>query len=52
MRAHDHICVVRYNREGIRSALVEAGKVSVDRLENGFDMYSRAMRLEADARFH
>ena len=39
MRAYDRIPVVRYNREYILPALYEAGKVYVDRLENGFDMY-------------
>ena len=39
MRAYDHIPVVRYNREYILPALYDAGKVYVDRLENGFDMY-------------
>ncbi len=39
MRAYDRIPVARYNREYIRPALYEAGKVYVDRLENGFDMY-------------
>ncbi len=39
MRAYDRIPVVRYNREYILPALYDAGKVYVDRLENGFDMY-------------
>ena len=39
MRAYDRIPVVRYNREYILPALYEAGKVYVDRLEKGFDMY-------------
>ena len=39
MRAYDRISVVRYNREYILPALYEAGKLYVDRLENGFDMY-------------
>ena len=39
MRAYDRIPVVRYNRDYILPALFEAGKVYVDRLENGFDMY-------------
>ena len=39
MRAYDRIPVVRYNREYSLPALYEAGRVYVDRLENGFDMY-------------
>ena len=39
MRAYDRTPVVRYNREYILPALYEAGRVYVDRLENGFDMY-------------
>ena len=39
MRAYDRIPVVRYNRDYMLPALVEAGKTYVDRLENGFDMY-------------
>ena len=39
MRVYDRISVVRYNKEYILPALETAGKVYVDRLENGFDMY-------------
>ena len=39
MRVYDRIPVVRYNREYMLPALVEAGKTYIDRLENGFDMY-------------
>ena len=39
MRIYDRIPVVRYNRDYILPALVEAGKTYIDRLENGFDMY-------------
>ena len=39
MRAYDRIPVVRYNREYIFPALYEAGRIYVERLENGFDMY-------------
>ena len=39
MRVYDRIPVVRYNRDYILPALVEAGKTYIDRLENGFDMY-------------
>ena len=39
MRAYDRIPVVRYNREYMLPALYEAGKIYVDRLENGFNMY-------------
>ena len=39
MRAYDRISVVRYNRDYILPALYEAGRIYVERLENGFDMY-------------
>ena len=39
MRVYDRIPVVRYNRDYVLPALVEAGKTYIDRLENGFDMY-------------
>ena len=39
MRAYDRIGVVRYNKDYMLSALYEAGKTYVDRLENSFDMY-------------
>ncbi len=39
MRAYDRLSVVRYNREYILPALREAGRIYVDRLENGFDLY-------------
>ncbi len=39
MRAYDRIPVVRYNRDYILPALVEAGKIYAKRLETGFDMY-------------
>lgn len=39
MRVYDRIPVVRYNKDYVLPALVEAGKTYVDRLENGFDMY-------------
>ena len=38
-RAYDSISVVRYNKDYILPALVEAGKTYAERLENGFDMY-------------
>ena len=39
MRAYDRISVVRYNKDYILPALVEAGKTYAERLDNGFDMY-------------
>ena len=39
MRAYDRISVVRYNRDYILPALYEAGRIYVQHLENGFDMY-------------
>ena len=39
IRVYDRIPVVRYNKDYVLPALVEAGKTYVDRLENGFDMY-------------
>ena len=39
MRAYDRISVGRYNKDYILPALTEAGKIYVERLENGFDMY-------------
>ena len=39
MKAYDRISVVRYNKDYVLPMLPEAGKVYVDRLENGFDLY-------------
>lgn len=39
MRAYDRISIVRYNKDYILPALVDAGKTYAERLETGFDMY-------------
>ena len=39
MKAYDRISVVRYNQDYVLPMLPEAGKVYVDRLETGFDLF-------------
>ena len=39
MRVYDRISVVRYNKDYVLPALIEAGSIYAERLETGFDMY-------------
>ena len=39
MRVYDRISLVRYNKEYVLPALIEAGKTYAKTLETGFDMY-------------
>ena len=39
MRVYDRISIVRYNKDYILDALSTAGRIYVNALENGFDMY-------------